>query len=69
MSFISCFQDQICVYAALDCGDKRVDFVNDKVHDLIFFFTILKETEYFSVTTAQFSNRMDFRTEIKLWSS
>lgn len=31
------------------CGDKKVDFTNDKVHDLIFSFTILKETKHISV--------------------
>lgn len=61
---MSCFQDPNCVFAGLDGGDKKVDVINNKVHDLrVFFYYSERDKEYFSITAAQFSNRMDFRGE------
>lgn len=59
---MSCFQDSICLCGLLDSGDKRVDFINDKVLDLIFLIYIFffyyseRDKEYFTIAAAQFSN-------------
>lgn len=37
---MSCFQDPNCVFAGLDGGDKNVDVIKNKVHDLRFFFLL-----------------------------
>lgn len=59
------YVDPICVCV---CGDKKADFINDKVHDLIFCFTILKETEYISVL--QLHNSItEWILEMQVWGS